>query len=93
MINMMASPIAEIKGGTWYRWLGPNRGLLLRVRDIVSIPFEDVINVLALSHRQMHRLTYIHIKLKCINDCQVSIDPCLRNACKENLINLSIISH
>lgn len=93
LINVMASPIAEVRRGTWHGWLGPNRGLLLGVRDIVSIPFEDVINVLDLSHRQMPRLTYIHMKLKFIDDCQVSIDPCLKNACNGNLINLSVISH
>lgn len=89
----MASPIAEIRGGTWCGCLDPNRDLFLGGRDIVSIPFEEVINVLDISHRQMPRLTYIHMKLKFIYDRQVSTDPCLKNACNRNLINLSVISH
>lgn len=52
-------PAAELSGGTRHGLLGPGRGLLRGVRDTVSIPFEDAINVLDLSHGQMHRFIFM----------------------------------
>lgn len=53
----MASPATAQGDGALSGSLGPSRGLLLGERGVVSDPFEDFINALDLSHRQMPTLT------------------------------------